>query len=71
MLAPDTHGNPLIGPVQIPVIPGANALNHLVFAARERRKIGLKSPISLFFSLLPGTAYLETSFAGLRTPPAF
>ena len=25
-----------------------------MFAARERRKIGLKSPISLFFSLLPG-----------------
>src|SRR5271155_495013 len=63
----------LIRPVQLPVIPDAkesdNALNYLVFVAREGRIIGLKSPISLFFSLLLGSGPPETGLQGLRAPP--
>src|SRR6185437_16147589 len=48
----------LILPVRLPVIPVGkaygNTLNYLVFVDRKGEKIGLKSPISLFFSLLPG-----------------
>ena len=48
----------LILPVRLPVIPlgkaYGNTLNYLVFVDRKGEKIGLKSPISMFFSLLPG-----------------
>jgi len=63
----------LIRPVQLPVIPDAkesgNALNYLLFVAQEGQKIGLKSPISLFFSLLPGSGPPETGLRGPRAPP--
>src|SRR6185437_6439168 len=61
----------LILPVRLPVIPVGkaygNTLNYLVFVDRKGEKIGLKSPISLFFSLLPGCGLPGDRFR--RTAP--
>ena len=55
----DMRGTSLICPVRLPVIRfgegSINALNYLRFVVEKRRKMGLKSPISLFFSLLAGS----------------
>jgi hypothetical protein len=57
----------LIRPVRLPVIPvnkeSGDYLKYLVFVVREGRKIGLKYPISLLFSLLPASGPLGDRFS--------
>jgi hypothetical protein len=56
----------LIRPVRLPVIPVNkqfdNALNYLAFVVRECGKWRSNLPISLFFSLLPGSGYRRPVF---------
>jgi hypothetical protein len=65
----------LIRPVRLPVIPvnkeSGDYLKYLVFVVREGRKIGLKYPISLLFSLLPASGPLGDRFSETASATIF